>query len=547
MSKGLRIYIVDDERDTNDILASLVQARDHHATQLFEGWLVDPVVRERKPDMILLDLMLPGVDGFTICDQLKRNRETNLIPVIIVTALNDANHRAAGVRVGANGYLTKPFTPDQLFEAIDKAVDWRREHEQRGTAGEINFDVRSEVTYLQQANDMLADLFAHTPLTERQIKDLRQAVMEMGGNAIEWGHRKNADLMLQITYRIDRESVTLVIRDQGPGFNPGKLPHAASDEDPIGHIDVRNELGIRERGFGIMLAHGIVDEVRYNDKGNEVTLVKRFKAAGTAPEPDPPAASQVSLPRTVDLVTTAGHDRPVRQQAIAPRRVESAIAEIVGTYCHDLMNTIHIINRKDDLPDQEVRLRRVVQRAEETVADLHRFVRQFYRVSLHGAEAGEPILDLEAAQVRLSHLLETLASSNPPNSLVRVLGDDEDFSIPSSFFDIVVVPLFTNAVEAIVGSSCGGNITVEIGREGLEGDLVVKVIDDGPGWPVPFADLRENLLRGRSFSTKGPGRGDGLLCLDRVVRKLGGNLILEEGQGRGSLARVVLPAEVHHG
>jgi len=123
---------------------------------------------------------------------------------------------------------------------------------------------------------MLADLFAHTSLTDRQIKDLRQAVMEMGGNAIEWGNRKNADLVLQITYRIDPEAVTLIIRDQGPGFDPRKLPHAASDEDPIGHLDIRNDLGIREGGFGIMLARGLVDEFRYNDVGNEVTLIKRF-------------------------------------------------------------------------------------------------------------------------------------------------------------------------------------------------------------------------------------------------------------------------------
>ena len=210
-------------------------------------------------------------------DHLKRNRATNLIPVIMVTALNDANHRAGGVRVGANGYLAKPFTPNQLFEAIDEALLWRREHEGRGTTGEINFDVRSETTHLSQANDLLADLFAHTPLTERQIKDLRQAIMEMGGNAIEWGHRRNADLVLRITYRIDPQAVTLIIRDQGPGFNPSRIPHAASDEDPIAHLDVRNELGIREGGFGIMLAKGLVDEFHYNEAGNEVTLVKRFK------------------------------------------------------------------------------------------------------------------------------------------------------------------------------------------------------------------------------------------------------------------------------
>lgn len=270
------VLIVDDERDTNDILASLVQARDMTPIQVFAGEAVFQAVRERKPDLILLDLMLPDTDGFTVCEKLKRDRETNLIPVILVTALNDAHHRLSGVRVGANGYLTKPFTPDQLFAAIEEAMDWHSEHQQHGTHGEINFDIRSEPTFLQQTNDYLSDLYAHTPLTERQIKDLKQVVLEMGGNAIEWGHRRNPELPLRLTYRIDAEKITIVIRDQGPGFNPSQIPHAASDEDPIGHLDVRNELGIREGGFGIMLAKGLVDEFSYNDKGNEVTLVKRF-------------------------------------------------------------------------------------------------------------------------------------------------------------------------------------------------------------------------------------------------------------------------------
>jgi anti-sigma regulatory factor (Ser/Thr protein kinase) len=98
----------------------------------------------------------------------------------------------------------------------------------------------------------------------------------MGGNAIEWGHRRNADLVLRITYRIDAQAVTLIIRDQGPGFNPNRLPHAATEDDPIGHLDIRNEMGIREGGFGIMLSKGLVDDFRYNEKGNEVTLIKRF-------------------------------------------------------------------------------------------------------------------------------------------------------------------------------------------------------------------------------------------------------------------------------
>ncbi len=270
------VLIIDDERDTNDILANLVQARGFEPIQVFSGEQALAAIAEQKPSLILLDLMLPDIDGFELCDRLKRARETNLIPIVMVTALHDAHHRATGVRVGANGYLTKPFTPSELHEMMDTALAWHEEHLKRGTTGEINFDVRSELTYLSQASDMLADLFAHTPLSDRHLKDLKQAVMEMGGNAIEWGHRKNADLVLRITYRIDPTAVTLIIKDQGPGFNPRNLPHAASDDDPIGHIEIRNELGLREGGFGIMLARGLVDQFRYNREGNEVTLIKYF-------------------------------------------------------------------------------------------------------------------------------------------------------------------------------------------------------------------------------------------------------------------------------
>jgi DNA-binding response OmpR family regulator len=280
------VLIVDDERDANDLMAGLVRSRGDRPIQLLEGTHVEAAVLEHRPDVILLDVMLPGVDGFDVCSELKRRRATNLVPIVMVTALNDPGNRVHGVRVGANEYLSKPFSAADFFATIDRALAWRQEHIERGTTGEVHFDVRSEASYLPQVNDMLTDLYNRTPLTERQVKDLKQAVMEMGGNAIEWGHRRNAELTLRITYRIEPDRVTLIIRDQGPGFDPADLPHAAQPEDPIAHLDVRNDLGLREGGFGIMLARGLVDEFSYNDKGNEVTLVKRFEAAGVPELPD---------------------------------------------------------------------------------------------------------------------------------------------------------------------------------------------------------------------------------------------------------------------
>jgi DNA-binding response OmpR family regulator len=268
--------IVNDEPKTNDLLASLVRELGFQTVQRETGAGALQAVAEERPDIILLDLTLPDATGFEICHKLKCDRETNLIPVVLVALKDDPRQILSGLRVGSNGYISKPYTSDEVKLAIDSAIAWRREREEHGDHGEILFTLRSEMNFLQETNDMLADLFRHTPLTDRQIKELKQVITEMGGNAIEWGHRRNADLELKIIYRIGADRITLIIKDQGPGFDPRNLPHAASDEDPIQHLDVRNELGIREGGFGIMLAKGMVDEFFYNDIGNQVTLVKRF-------------------------------------------------------------------------------------------------------------------------------------------------------------------------------------------------------------------------------------------------------------------------------
>ena len=84
--------------------------------------------------------------------------------------MHDAHHRAQACASAFNGYLTKPFTPVQLYETMDATrLAWNEEHNKRGTTGEINFDVRSELTYLSEASDMLADLFT-SPLTDRHIR-----------------------------------------------------------------------------------------------------------------------------------------------------------------------------------------------------------------------------------------------------------------------------------------------------------------------------------------------------------------------------------------
>lgn len=76
------------------------------------------LARRRRPDLILLDLMLPGIDGLEVCRQLKRSKETESIPVVMLTARGEEADIVAGLELGADDYLTKPFSPRVLLAHI---------------------------------------------------------------------------------------------------------------------------------------------------------------------------------------------------------------------------------------------------------------------------------------------------------------------------------------------------------------------------------------------------------------------------------------------
>jgi CheY-like chemotaxis protein/anti-sigma regulatory factor (Ser/Thr protein kinase) len=279
-----KALIVEDEPDTGFLLAEVVRRNGFEPVVLTEGKPAIPWTRRYRPELILLDLMLPDVEGFAVCEDLKLDRDTNRIPIVMVTALDQHRDKVRGLQVGANYYLTKPFTVEQLNHAIREALAWRKGLEQGGTHGEIHFQLQSDTKYLEELNQLLSSLFLYSGLPQGHIRQLTTAVREVGVNAIEWGHRKQIDRIVNVLYQIDAEKVTIVIRDQGPGFDPTNLPHAASEDDPVSHMMVRETLGLRDGGFGILMAKGLVDDLRFNETGNEVRLVKFFPPKADDPE-----------------------------------------------------------------------------------------------------------------------------------------------------------------------------------------------------------------------------------------------------------------------
>lgn len=274
--------IVEDDPDQATMVSDLMALRGYLPIVADSGR--DGLMRARRfpPGVILLDVMLPDTNGFDICRRLRSDPVTRSTPIVMVTAMDDPSNRRRGYRVGANAYVTKPYSPQELYDAVKVALTWKADLDRGKVHGEIVVELPSESSLLMEVNEFLTGLCRETPLSPEQIAQLRQSIMEMGQNAIEWGNRHRAEALVAITYRTYDDRVEVVIRDQGPGFDPKSIPHAAQADDPMAHMDVREKLGLREGGFGLMISRGMLDELRYNAKGNEVTLVKRFRATDVA-------------------------------------------------------------------------------------------------------------------------------------------------------------------------------------------------------------------------------------------------------------------------
>src|SRR5687767_14065597 len=164
-----KALVVEDEVELGDLLAEHLRRWGYEPTVHNEGKHVVDWVRTYKPDLVLLDLLLPDMDGFSICETLKLDRETNLTPVIMVTALSAQEEKVRGLQVGANRYLTKPFTADDLHRAIEDAFSWQGDLQRHGAEGEIRFQLLSDLHYLEELNHLLGSLFLFSGLNEQQV------------------------------------------------------------------------------------------------------------------------------------------------------------------------------------------------------------------------------------------------------------------------------------------------------------------------------------------------------------------------------------------
>lgn len=158
------VLVVDDEPKNVQLLAELLESRSYAVCPAGDGEQALALAREHLPDVVLLDVMMPRLNGFEVCRRLKSESRTAMIPVLLVTALDARQDRIAGISAGANDFITKPIDPADLVLRVRNAAGVKRLHDQ----------VASHLRHLQEleaARDTLTHMIVHdlrSPLTGLQ-------------------------------------------------------------------------------------------------------------------------------------------------------------------------------------------------------------------------------------------------------------------------------------------------------------------------------------------------------------------------------------------
>lgn len=244
-------------------------------------YLLESRRRPARPGQILV---LDGSDGRAELIQLwlrhlRRDPVTSASPILVWShagKLPDFDPSLDYFRLSPDGVIGRRGWKggESWIERIESILRVRM---RRQFHIDVHLDMSSRPDSLDRTCAWILECIELVPWMKSRKPKLRQALYELGQNAIEWGNHGDLSKTVHIRLRSDDRCLHLSVADEGQGFNPKELPHAAHEEDPIRHLEIREQLGLREGGFGILITRGLVDQLKYNAAGNAVKVTLRHQ------------------------------------------------------------------------------------------------------------------------------------------------------------------------------------------------------------------------------------------------------------------------------
>ncbi|HET7105340.1 MAG TPA: ATP-binding protein [Candidatus Acidoferrum sp.] len=274
--KSHRALVVRSGLEIDQLLSSLLQQEKLEIQFAANNTEALQLAKEKPFDLILTGEQTPGKEDIELLRRLRMVRPHTRL--IILTEEFVPGDVLAAIRERAFSYFSRPFSTERLGEMIRIALTepvWDDGIEiLHGTPNWVRLCVRCD---LATANRLLQFYREASDLPDAETEEVATAFREILMNAMEHGGQFDPSQHVEVSYVRTRRMVLCRVKDPGQGFSLEELEHSAianPEEDPFKHMETREAQGKRPGGFGILMATKLVDDLIYNEKGNEVLLVK---------------------------------------------------------------------------------------------------------------------------------------------------------------------------------------------------------------------------------------------------------------------------------
>jgi|ERR1041384_2671894 CheY-like chemotaxis protein/anti-sigma regulatory factor (Ser/Thr protein kinase) len=274
-SMATTVLLAEDDQPSREIYHTVLDDAGYRVIDAADGNTALGLLDTESVDLLLTDVTMPGMTGIQLLEQARQLHPD--LRAIVMTGHDVSEAVIGALRNRACEFLSKPFNADELVEAVRttlerdicdiEVISDRRDW--------IELRVPCNLAAVEPIQRFLGHLHEHIP---KETRDSVGAVFrELLNNAIEHGGKCDPTQRVEIKYIHLKRAILYSIKDPGEGFNITDISHAAfanPPDQPTRHMEVRQELGLRPGGFGIMLASQVIDELVYNEKRNELIFVK---------------------------------------------------------------------------------------------------------------------------------------------------------------------------------------------------------------------------------------------------------------------------------
>ncbi len=539
-----RILIVEDDAEMVELMHNMLALINCEVQVAYSGGEALELLHQemkagREIDLVLLDVMVPGMDGYEVIARIKADPELRNTAIIMTTALNSVSDKTLGLGLGADDYLTKPFDPQELLARIDAVMRIRRSEQALRRRNQ-------ELSALIEINRMVTSSLELDEVLEATIRGIREILRVEAGSLV----------------LVDEETGGLLFRktfSPGQGWITGRT--IESEKGIVGYVvrsgesrlvnDVRNDPYFapevdEEPGFTTEAVLCVPLHIRGRVIG-AIEVINKLGGAFTEQDRELLEAMAASVAVAVDnaglyreLADFAQELERSQAQLVQAEKM-AAIGRLAASIAHEINNPLQAIHNSLHLSlhrqlSEEKRLR-YLEMAQSEVQRLIEIVQRmldFYRPSRGGAaptainDIVENALALASKRLQHSHVrVHTRLGETLP--LIPVVADQ----IVQVFLNIII-----NAAEAMPS---GGDLLVET-RLSDDGDwLLISFQDTGPGLSAEqVANLFEPF-----YTTKKDGTGLGLAISYGIAERHGGTIEVDGRPGQGATFTVKLPVRQH--